>query len=243
VRLSDDEYVSKQYQETANLDTRISVWRANVPDRSPQDLALAAVREAAPTRVLEVGSGKGSFAARIAKEIGCEVVASDSSAAMVSSSRSLGLDAVMADVRSLPFENGSFDVVVAAWMLYHVSPLDRGLEEVVRVLRPRGRLVAITNGRSHLAELWRVVGTESGELAFSVENGEAVLQSHFAVVNQLDASMRATFETRTSAAAYLDSLGKAELSKRLPELGWPFEALGATSVFVADDPLYNPSTR
>ncbi len=69
---------------------------------------------------------------------------------MVSASTSLGVAAILADVRDLPFADGSFDAVVAAWMLYHVSPLEKGLAEVARVLKPEGRLVAITNGKAHL---------------------------------------------------------------------------------------------
>ena len=63
--------------------------------------------------MLEVGSGTGVFAARIANEINCEVVAIDSSTAMVSASRSLGVAAILADVRELPFRDESFDAVVA----------------------------------------------------------------------------------------------------------------------------------
>ena len=32
-----------------------------------------------------------------------------------------------------------FDTAVAAWMLYHVPDLDRGLAEIARVLTPGGR--------------------------------------------------------------------------------------------------------
>jgi len=183
--------------------------------------------------VLEVGSGTGAFAARMTKEIGCEVIATDSSAAMVSASRSRGMAAILADVRELPFREESFDAVVAAWMLYHVSPLNQALDEIVRVLRPSGRLVAITNGRDHLSELWRAVETEHGEPAFSVENGAAILQAHFSCVEQHDVATCAIFESRATAAAYLRSLAQGHLVERLPQSGWPLLARGATTVFVA----------
>ncbi len=44
----------------------------------------------------------------------------------------------------LPFGEGEFDVAVAAWMLYHAPDLDRALAELARVLKPAGRLVAVT---------------------------------------------------------------------------------------------------
>jgi ubiquinone/menaquinone biosynthesis C-methylase UbiE len=154
VNLNDDDYVREQYRTTEKLDTRISVWRPDDQGQTPQDVAILALSDVLPRRVLEVGSGKGSLALRIARTLECELIALDSSSAMVSTSRSLGVETILGDVRDLPFADESFDAIVAAWMLYHVSPLDQGLSELARVLRPGGRLVAITNGRDHLKELW-----------------------------------------------------------------------------------------
>ena len=78
-------------------------------------------------------------------ELGAEVVALDVSERMVELARARGVDARVGDVQELPFADASFDTVVAAWMLYHVPDLDRGLAEIARVLAPGGRLVAVTN--------------------------------------------------------------------------------------------------
>ena len=101
----------------------------------------------------EVGCGTAALAARCVEELGCEVVALDASAEMVRATQARGVDAMTGDVQQLPFPDGAFDCTVAAWMLYHVPDLDRGVAELARVLRPGGRLVAITNGRESLAEL------------------------------------------------------------------------------------------
>jgi SAM-dependent methyltransferase len=234
VPLDDEDYVRGQYGTTDNLDARISVWQADVEGRSPQDVALHAVRGVHPGRVLEVGSGKGSLAARIARELQCEVIALDSSAAMVAASTSLGVSTILGNVRDLPFADHSFDVVVAAWMLYHVRPLNEGLAELARVLRSGGRLVAITNGRAHLGELWSAVGSERDELSFSVENGAEHLREHFSVVERFDTSAHAVFADRASAAAYLDSVDRSDLVGPLGNTQWPLRARGSTAVFVAD---------
>jgi SAM-dependent methyltransferase len=233
VPLDSDDYVRGQYRTTENLDTRISVWNADVSGRSPQDVALRAVGEAQPRRILEVGSGMGSLAVRMTEQFQCEVVALDASTAMVAASSALGVASILGDVRDLPFPNDSFDVVIAAWMLYHVFPLERGLEELARVLRPSGRLVAITNGREHLSELWRAVGAKYDEPPFSVENGAELLRGHFSTVERHLTATHATFSDRESAAAYLNSIDRGDLTGRLGRTKWPLRANGSTAVFVA----------
>ena len=84
---------------------------------------------------------------------------------------------MLGDVQELPFPDGTFDAAVAAWMLYHVPDRDRAISELARVLRPGGRLVAITNGRDHLAELWHAVEHEGFETGFSGENGALSLNA------------------------------------------------------------------
>ncbi len=236
MRFNNDKYVRDQYRTTERLDTRASVWSADEPGRSPQDVALLALREVHPRRILEVGSGKGNLTLRIAEEIQCEVIGLDSSAAMVSASSALGVVTIEGDIRDLPFPDASFDAVVAAWMLYHVSPLEQGLSELARVLRSGGRLVAITNGKAHLEELWTAVGAEHEEPPFSVENGANHLGRFFTSVEQRETATHALFSDRESAASYLGSIDRSDLAHLLPHSGWPLRVHGATAVFIADQP-------
>ncbi len=99
-------------------------------------MVFDAVAEVSPKRVLEVGCGMGQLAERMHEELDAEVVAIDQSERMVELTRKRGVDARVADVQELPFGDGEFDVVVAAWMLYHVPDVERALDEIVRVLRP-----------------------------------------------------------------------------------------------------------
>jgi SAM-dependent methyltransferase len=153
---------------------------------------------------------------------------------MVAATMAGGVEAILGDVQSLPFPDGSFDAAVAAWMLYHVADLDRAVSELARVLRPGGRLIAITNGREHLAELWEMVGAEKLELSFSRENGDVQLQRQFASVERHDVETRAFFPDRQTAASYLETLERGALADRLPEFAEPLVARGTPTVFVAD---------
>jgi SAM-dependent methyltransferase len=181
-------FVRAQYESEENLRARKSAY-ANAEGDDPREFAFEAVAAAKPRRVLEVGGGEGELAERIRGELGTEVIGIDQSERMVEIQRSKGIDARVGDVQGLPFGDGEFDVVVAAWMLYHVSDLDLGLAEIARVLKPGGRLVAVTNGIGHLQELWDLAGraTSLARFTFRSENGEESLRRHFASVSGRDA--------------------------------------------------------
>jgi len=159
----------------------------------------------------------------------------DQSERMVELARGRGVaDAHVADVQELPFEDGRFDTVVAAWMLYHVHDLDRGLAEIARVLEPGGSLVAVTNSVRHLEELRTIFDTlmRGYEDRFNSENGEASLRRHFSNVETTEANVVAVVDERDVLEGYRRSL--LYETRPLPdELELPFRVHGRTTIFVA----------
>lgn len=228
--LNDPATVAQQYASETNLKARRSIY-ANTTGPDPRELAFEAVAEVAPRRVLEVGGGPGELAARITAELGCEIVMVDSSERMVELARARGVDALVGDVQELPFEDESFDCAVAAWMLFHVPDLDRGLAELARVLGPGGRLVAVTNAEHHLRELRELAGSAAWAQPFSRENGEPMLRRHFAKLERRDADGWVTIEDDASVRAYVGSLGR-EAPDELPQYELPLRIRRASSVFV-----------
>jgi SAM-dependent methyltransferase len=75
-----------------------------------------------------------------------------------------------ADAQQLPFEDASFDIVVANHMLYHVPDPARAVAELARVLRHDGIVIAATNGPHHLVELWDIRAEVFGP-AFAADEG------------------------------------------------------------------------
>ena len=57
------------------------------------------------------------------------------------------------DAQSIPFDNASFDIVIANHMLYHVPNRSKAFSEIKRVLKPSGRFYSSTGGCTHLKEL------------------------------------------------------------------------------------------
>jgi SAM-dependent methyltransferase len=231
---SDPRYVREQYASEAGLAARKAVYR-DVNGADARQIALECVALAGPASVLEVGCGEGELAERLARELGVRLIAVDQSERMVELTRARGIDARVADAESLPFEDGSFDVVVAAWMLYHVADLDRGLAELTRVLRPGGRLVATTNCADHLAELFGLAGIDHWELSFSGENAEERLARHFASVERFDADGTVVFsDIETVRSYYASSQRLSRYIDRLPaELDRPLTVRRRPVVFVA----------
>jgi SAM-dependent methyltransferase len=157
---------------------------------------------------------------------------------MMEATQALGVPRLrtqLVEATRLPFPDGAFDVVVAAWMLCHVPSLDETLAEIARVLASHGAFVAVTNGDAHLASLHEAAGLDGLELSFSSENGAQLLARHFAEVSREDISTMATFPDDRAAAAYLDSLGDG-LSAHLPPFDGPPQHAGHTTVFVATAP-------
>jgi SAM-dependent methyltransferase len=235
-RLDDPGVVAREYaSEERMLRRRLDFW-ADFRAPNPDDLALAALSETSPRRVLEVGPGEGEFAQRVRDELRAEVVAVDVSPRLVELVRARGIEAHAGDARQLPFDSSSFDAAVANRVLYHVPALDRAVSELARVLRPRGRLVAITYYREHMGELWRLLGRDQ-LLSFDADTGDALLARHFARVERRDVRGAVVFPTREALLGYLEAfveLAGEDLGARLPEVPIPFRARVANAVFVAE---------
>ena len=222
-----------QYDTTDRLATRASVWRDTPDGRNPTRAALAAVVAAEPADFLEVSCGTGEFAASVSDALpNTHVVATDRSQVMALATARHGVLTQVAEVADLPFDDASFDVVYAGWMLYHVPDLDAALRQVRRVLRPGGTFVAVTNGDQHLADLLTQAGGEPLISRFSSENGADVLRRHFAAVEREDFDTRAVFADHAAAHAYLCTVQPA-LADALPPFGGERTYCGASTVFVA----------
>lgn len=145
------------------------------------------------------------------------------------------MDARVGDVQKLPFDDGSFDVAVTNWMLYHVPELERGLAELARVLRPGGRLVATTASDENLGDLWERIGDVSRKShPFTRENGTEALARQFADVELRSVDATVVFPNRDAVVQYVRaSITRRYLADRVPELEGPVRARAAHGVFVA----------
>jgi len=95
--------------------------------------------------ILDVGAGTGRLAIILAK-MGARVTALDLSQKMLEeiNKKNSQIKTIVGDAESLPFLDGSFDIVVAAFLVVHLKNPSIFFAEAYRVLKDGGKLL-ITN--------------------------------------------------------------------------------------------------
>jgi SAM-dependent methyltransferase len=231
--------VRHEYEsEDRFLARRLSTW-AELDGPLVEDRALDALVEQQPRRVLEVGCGTGDFSARVRDALRGVFLAVDLSHRMAALARARGLIAQVADIESLPFADSPFDAVLANRVLYHVPDLDRGLREIVRVLRPGGCLVAVTYSERHLEELAGLLDRPLIASTFSAESGPPAIERHLGRVHSEEVVGAAVFRSADALhgfAAQQFGLPVASTPDRLGDVPLPFRATYRHCVIVGTTP-------
>jgi ubiquinone/menaquinone biosynthesis C-methylase UbiE len=117
-------------------------------DRYARDLVERARPIGPSDRILDLGCGTGIVARVLRERLGAaaSVVGVDASAPMIEKARSVAPDVDFREgnAMALPFDDGSFDLVLCQEMLQFVPDRPVALREVRRVLTPGGRFIAST---------------------------------------------------------------------------------------------------
>ena len=99
-----------------------------------------------PVHVLDLCCGTGDIARRFRGK----VVGADFTHAMLQVAQARGKSDVIwvqADALRLPFPDATFDVVSVGYGLRNLADLEQGLREMLRVLRPGGKLLSLDFGK------------------------------------------------------------------------------------------------
>lgn len=190
-----DHLTRTQYRDSSNLDARIALHRRF--RTNPEDFHrwyFDRMQIPSHASILELGAGSAAFWVSNKERIpdGWRITLTDLSPGMLHSAGRALMDIDRpfifqeVDIQAIPFQDGSFDAIIANHMLYHVPDRPRAISEVRRVLRPGGRFYAATNGPGHLREVRQMmrdagadVPLEGGGASFGLDNGAEQLRASF----------------------------------------------------------------
>ena len=153
-----NEHARRVREMFANIATRYDLLNhllsANV-DKRWRRLVAGDVGKLLPpdgAQVLDVACGTGDLSLMLFEMTGAKVVGSDFCRPMLSvaAKKAAGTEAVRfieADALGLPFAKETFDAVTIAFGLRNLASAEQGLKEMLRVLRPGGRLAVLEFSR------------------------------------------------------------------------------------------------
>lgn len=117
-------------------------WRRNV---------LKMVSDTQPESILDIATGTGDLAILLSKSNAKRIVGLDLSAGMLevgkSKIKTLNLqnliEMIQGDSENLPFQDNTFDAITVAFGVRNFENLEKGLSEILRVLKPNGIFVIL----------------------------------------------------------------------------------------------------
>jgi len=151
LNLSKKEQVRKMFNNIAHrydFMNRLLTFRIDTLWRRK---AINLVKKYEPKDILDVATGTGDFAVEMMRLKPTKVIGIDIAEVMLELGRKKmerkGLSKVIelqeADSENLPFADGSFDLVSSAFGVRNFEDLEKGLSEMLRVLRPNGTLLIL----------------------------------------------------------------------------------------------------
>jgi len=191
------EGIRKQYGTDSNLGCRIRVKRLfSTGKQSWADFLLQNLCLESNYRILELGCGNAIFWKARSDKIppNTKLTLSDFSPGMVDAAKgntgelSFVDEFAVIDAQNIPYNDDTFDIVIANYMLYHVSDIRKALCEISRVLKPSGFFFAATFGKDNLKEVSDIFSGFDSRInhvpedlakVFGLENGGSLLEEYF----------------------------------------------------------------
>lgn len=188
--------VKEQYKTVEKFSLRGKLHSLNTNKTDWNNWCFNQMQFPIKAKILELGCGIGDFWNRNIDSVDSEwnITLSDFSKGMLQSAKEnlkqsgKNITYKVIDAQEIPFEDESFDVVIARHMLYLVPDIEKAIAEIKRVLVKGGHFYATTNSREAMAELNELVEKFDSQIGlnnngmcdrFDLENGEPLLKKYF----------------------------------------------------------------
>ena len=148
--MKDYEALSKKHfdAQAAEYDARDTVYYSREGKISCRDIA-AQIKDAPYEALLDVGCGTGFLIDLLAQQRLARYVGLDLSPEMLRMARQKqipGTDFINGSADSLPFPDGSFDIVTCSQSFHHYPYPEKAMAEALRVLKPGGLYILSDTG-------------------------------------------------------------------------------------------------
>jgi len=109
------------------------------------------VEKTKPKTILDIATGTGDLAIALAKTNATKIIGLDISSGMLDVGKQKiikkklqnTIDMVLGDSENMPFEDSTFDAITVAFGVRNFETLEKGLSEILRVLKPNGIFVIL----------------------------------------------------------------------------------------------------
>ena len=227
--INDKTTVEKQYATSNNLSTRISIHDKYSTNKQGFGNWIFSNYKIEPgMKILELGCGTGDMWKNREDLISVcsKIILSDFSSAMVDKAKEnigekTNIEYKIIDIQDIPFEDDTFDVVIANMMLYHVPDIDKGLKEVRRVLKSDGFFYSATYGEHGIIEYLSDMLSEYGfadntNKNFTLQNGYDILIKVFSNVKKLEYKDSLAVTNLDDIVEYIYSLSSMTSLSNIP---------------------------
>lgn len=120
-------------------------------DVSWRKKVVKSVKKENPAIILDIATGTGDLAIAMAKSTDAKITGFDLSAGMLEVGRKKveeqnlqnRIEMIQGDAENMPFEDNSFDVITVAFGVRNFENLEKGLNDIYRVLKPGGKFIIL----------------------------------------------------------------------------------------------------
>lgn len=199
--MSMEESIRTQYQNANNIASRINLHKLYSANKQGWFPWIYDHLNLKPhEQILELGCGDGSFWTENEEKLpqDLNITISDISEGMLRDARNNIADPAdrfqyaSFDCQQIPYDDHSFDSVIANHVLFYCKDITEALSQISRVLKPNGTFICSTYGSKHMKEINRLVTGFDDRIILSAnklyeifgrENGASVCSRYFTDVH------------------------------------------------------------
>lgn len=189
--------IKTQYKNATNISARINLHNLYSHNKQPWfNWLYENYNINSRMKILEIGCGSGALWTQNINLLPSDIkiCLSDISQGMLRDARREigGNDTRFSfknfDCESIPFDDNSFDLVIANHVLFYCDDLDKVISEIYRVVKPKGQFICSTYGCKHMYEIDKLVKSFDAKITlssnklyekFGLDNGEKLLRKYF----------------------------------------------------------------